>query len=198
MLDKNHDQNLNNNFQSIANEFSNKNPNMVLCSEPFTKSNFLHLLINSIDIPIFFLDFDLLYSGYLESSMVPKKKKVIVYQLEKNNLCEKISEIAEKISKEKCLIILDSFNGLHSFFTELKSSMFLNSILMLLSSIANQTNSIIIVSIMARKSDGDWVLTPGGRQIIESEKLGKYQLTNEKNSFILKSLNKNSVFKLEF
>ena len=80
MLDKN-PENVFYNLQEILNKFSKKNPNIIVCSQPFTKSQFLNELIDSIDFPIIYLDFDLLFSGYVISKMIPKNDKVEIHQL---------------------------------------------------------------------------------------------------------------------
>ncbi|KFM15955.1 hypothetical protein SCCGRSA3_02508 [Marine Group I thaumarchaeote SCGC RSA3] len=67
MLDKSPDQILDSNLVHIQNELKEKLPNIVLCSEPFHKAEFLNKLINSVETPIIFVDMDLLYTGYIES-----------------------------------------------------------------------------------------------------------------------------------
>ena len=197
MLDKNPKPILDNNLVEILNEFSSTNPNMILCSQPFMKSQFLNELINSVDFHIIFLDFDLLYTGYVVSEIIPKNTRVKIYQPRKDNLEEIFSEVAKKISEEKCLVILDSFNGLYSLFTEIESGIFVNAIIMLLASIARQGNSIIVVSVMARKMENeDWILSPGGRHVIKSANSGIYYVNNDEKSLIIKSLNYNKSQKI--
>ncbi|MDH3500953.1 MAG: ELP5 family protein [Nitrosopumilus sp.] len=197
MLDKNPKQILDNNLVQILNEFSSKNPNIILCSEPFMKSQFLNELIDSVDLHVIFLDFDLLYTGYVVSEMLEKNTRVEIYHPKKDNLEEIFSEIAKKVSVKKYLVILDSFNGLYNLFTEIESGIFVNTIIMLLASIASQKNSIIVVSAMARKmKNGGWVLSPGGRHIINSTNSGIYYVNSEGKSLILKSLNYDGSLKI--
>lgn len=185
MLDKNPKQVLDNDLQRILKKFADKNPNIVLCSDPFLKSHFLIELTNSIDHPVIFLDFDLLYSGYVSSKMISKKSSVEVYCPDKDNLNEIFSEVVKKISEKKYLVILDSFNGFYNLFSEIESGIFINAIIMLLTSVGKQKNSIVIVSGMARKKENEgWVLLPGGRHIIESNNSGVYFIkNNEKSDF---------------
>ena len=192
LLDKNPDQVLVSNLKEITHEFSNHNPNVVLCSEPFLKSQFLNELIDSVSFPIIFLDFDLLYTGYSISTMIPKNKKVEVYQPNKDNLEKIFSEVTKKISGKKYLVILDSFNGFYNLFTGIESGVFINAIVMLLVSVANQNNSKIVISAMARKKEAEgWVLSPGGRQIIKSKHLGMYYVKSDEKMLVLRSLNDN-------
>ena len=57
---------------------------------------------------------------------------------------------------------------------------------MLLSSIGNHVNSSVVVTAMARKKENDgWILSPGGRHIIKSEKTGVYFLKKIENNLII-------------
>jgi len=189
VLDKNPEQILDTELIYVRNEFSNKNPNIILCSEPFLKAEFLNELINSIKCPIIFLDFDLLYSGYIVSEMIKKNDKVKIYHPNKADWKKIISEIAKRISNEKFLVVIDSFNGFYNIFDEKESGRFINASLMLLSSIGRECGSSVIITAMVRKNDNDeWILSPGGRHIIDSKKSGIYHLKRIGNSLMLSSL----------
>lgn len=191
MLDKNPEQIIDNDLTQIQIKFEQNNPNIVLCSKPFHKVEFLDRLINSTEDPIIFIDMDLLYTGYVQSGMIQKKENVVIFRPNKTNWKEKISEIISNVSKERFLIIIDSFNGLYNLFDELESAIFINSCLMLLSSIGNQTKSSVVITGMARrKKDDSWVLSPGGKHIIKSEKTGIYFLKKIGNNLIIDTLNK--------
>ena len=155
MLDKNPEQIIDNDLTQIQIKFEQNNPNIVLCSKPFHKVEFLDKLINSTEDPIIFIDMDLLYTGYVQSGMIQKKENVIIFCQNKTNWKEKISEIISNVSKERFLIIIDSFNGLYNLFDELESAIFINSCLMLLSSIGNQTKSSVVITGMARRKKDD-------------------------------------------
>ena len=135
VLDKNPEQILDDDLICVENEFSNKNPNIILCSEPFLKAEFLNELINSINYPVIFLDFDLLYSGYIVSEMIKKNDKVEIFHPSKEDWKKTISEIAKRISNEKNLVVIDSFNGFYNIFDEKESGRFINASLMLLTSL---------------------------------------------------------------
>jgi hypothetical protein len=191
MLDKNPEQIIDNDLTQIQIKFEQNNPNIVLCSKPFHKVEFLDKLINSTEDPIIFIDMDLLYTGYVQSGMIQKKENVVIFCPNKINWKEKISEIISNVSKERFLIIIDSFNGLYNLFDELESAIFINSCLMLLSSIGNQTKSSVVITGMARKKENNnWVLSPGGKHIIKSEKTGIYFLKKIGNNLIIDTLNK--------
>lgn len=203
MLDKNPEQISDNELIYVRNEFSSKNPNVILCSEPFLKSEFLNELINSVNNPVIFLDFDLLYSGYIVSEMIEKNDKVIIYRPSKADLKKIISEIAKRISNGKNLVVIDSFNGFYNIFDDKESGRFINASLMLLSSIGRENGSSVIITAIARKNDSDeWILSPGGRHIIDSKKSGKYHLKRINNNLILSSLNHEEItekiFKIDY
>jgi len=202
VLDKSPEHILDNNLSHIQNEFEKNMPSIVLCSEPFHKAEFLNRLINSIESPIIFVDMDLLYTGYVESGMIHKKDNVIIFHPNKASWREKLSEIISKVSEEKFLVVIDSFNGVYNMFDDLESARFINSCIMLLSSLGRQTSSSVVITAMARKKENDeWILSPGGKQIIKSRITGVYFLKKiEKNLVIstLEDMDTNSkIFRIE-
>ncbi len=191
VLDKNPEQILDNNLVQIKTELSKKNPNLILCTKPFLKTEFLNRLIESCSFPIIFLDFDLLYSGYVFSGMIKKNEKVKIFHSNKNNWEKDLNEIIKQISREKVLVILDSLNGVYNMFDKLESARFINATIMLLSSIARRTKSWILVTAMAIKNDdGEWILSPGGRHLLDSKKSGIYYLDLSETSLILNIIDK--------
>lgn len=198
MLDKSPEQILDSKLVHIQNEFKEKIPNVVLCSEPFHKAEFLNKLIESVEKPIIFVDLDLLYTGYVESGMIQKKNNLTIFYPTKENWEEKFTEIITKVSKEKFLVIIDSFNGVYNMFEDLESAIFINSCIMLLASLGNDTDSSVIITAMARKKENEgWILTPGGKQIIKSTKTGVYLLKKIENDLIIRQIDKDSkIFKI--
>jgi len=202
VLDKNPEQILDNNLTHIQKEFGNNIPSIVLCSEPFHKAEFLNRLINSVENPIIFVDMDLLYTGYVESGMIQKKNNVIIFHPDKTSWRKKLLEIITKISKEKFLVVIDSFNGVYNMFDDLESARFINSCIMLLSSVGRQTNSSVVITAMARKKENnEWVISPGGKQIIKSEKTGVFFLKKIKNDLVINTFEdsdtNSKIFKIE-
>jgi hypothetical protein len=190
VLDKNPQQILDDDLTYVKKEFSTKNPSMILCSEPFLKAEILNELMDSITFPVIFLDFDLLYSGYVVSELIKKNEKVEIYRPNKTDWKKIISEVAKRVSNEKFLVIIDSLNGFYNMFDEKESGRFINASLMLLSSIGRESGSLVIITAITRKNDGgEWILSPGGRHIIDSKKSGVYHLKRIENSIILRSLN---------
>ena len=189
MLDKNPEIILDDNLENIQNEFRKNVPSLVLCSNSFHKIEFLNKLINSVENPIIFVDMDLLYSGYIESKMIQKRENLVIFQPNKLNWEKELSEIITKGSKSEFLIIIDSFNGIYNLFDDLESARFVNSCIMLLSSLGNQSNSTILITAMARKKDNNqWTLSPGGKHILKSAKIGVYFLKKIQNDLKIKSI----------
>ena len=190
MLDKSPEKVQEVDFSNILDEFGHNIPSIILYSEPFNKVEFLNKLIDSTEIPIIFVDMDLLYTGYVESGMIPKKENVAIWHPDKTTWRQEISEIISRVSEEKFLVVIDSFNGIYNMYDDLASTIFVNSCIMLLSSLGCNTNSSVIVTGLARKKgDSDkWLISPGGKQIIKSSKTGIYFLKKNEKSLILSTL----------
>ncbi len=191
MLDKNPKQILDIDLAQMRNKFSGKSPNIILCTNPFLKTEFLNKLIDSDTFPVIFLDFDLLYSGYVFSEMIKKNENVRIFRSSRINWEKDLKEVIKKVSEGKVLVILDSLNGVYNMFDEIESTRFINAIIMLLSSVARYTKSIVVATAMAIKNDdGKWILSPGGRHLMDSKKLGMYYLGMSETSLNLNSIEK--------
>ena len=190
MLNKSPDIILDDNLRYIQNEFKKNIPSLILCSNSFHKIKFLNKIIISTKNPIIFVDMDLLYSGYIESKMIQEKENLMVFQPNKLNWKKKLSEIITKISKKEFLVIIDSFNGIYNIFDNLESARFVNSCIMLLSSLGKQANSTIVITAMARKKENsEWILSPGGKKIMKSVKMGIYFIKKNQSNLIINSIN---------
>ena len=177
------------NLEYIQNEFKKNIPNLILCSNSFHKIEFLNKIIRPTKNPIIFVDMDLLYSGYIESKMIQEKENLMIFQPSNLNWKEKLSEIITKISKKEFLIIIDSFNGIYNLFDDLESARFVNSCIMLLSSLGKQTNSTIVITAMARKKENsEWILSPGGKHIMKSAKMEIYFLRKIQNDLTIRTI----------
>ena len=189
MLDKSPEIISDDNLEHIQSEFKKNIPNLILCSNSFHKIEFLNKIIISTKNPIIFVDMDLLYSGYIESKMIQEKENLMIFQPSNLNWKEKLSEIITKVSKKEFLIIIDSFNGIYNLFDDLESARFVNSCIMLLSSLGKQTNSTIVITAMARKKENsEWILSPGGKHIMKSTKMEIYFLRKIHNDLLIRSI----------
>ncbi|MFZ8921532.1 MAG: hypothetical protein ACO2Y5_00955 [Nitrosopumilaceae archaeon] len=151
----------------------------------------MNKLIESVDFPVIFLDFDLLYSGYVNSGMIRKNEKLEILVSNGTTFIDNIKEIIRKIQNEKSLIILDTINGLYNMFDELEYVRFINSAIMLLSSVAKYSNSLIVITAMIRKNESnDYILSPTGRHLVRSKNVGFYDLITSESGLILNVLDK--------
>jgi len=190
VLDKSPEIILDDNLEYIQSEFKKNIPNLILSSNSFHKIEFLNKIISSTKNPIIFVDMDLLYSGYIESKIIQHKENLTIFQPNNLNWKEKLAEISNKISKEEFLIIIDSFNGIYNIFDDLESARFVNSCIMLLSSLGKQSNSTIIITAMARKKENsEWILSPGGKKIMKLVKMGIFFIKKKQNDLIINSIN---------
>ena len=190
MLDKSPEIILDDNLEYIQSEFKKNIPNLILSSNSFHKIEFLNKIISSTKNPIIFVDMDLLYSGYIESKIIQHKENLTIFQPSNLNWKEKLAEISNKISKKEFLIIIDSFNGIYNIFDDLESARFVNSCIMLLSSLGKQANSTIIITAMARKKENnEWILSPGGKKIMKLVKMGIFFIKKKQNDLIINSIN---------
>ena len=201
MLDKSSDQILDNNLVHIQEEIKQKISTMILCSETFDKAEFLNRLIKTTQNPTIVVDMDLLYTGYVESGMIKKKDNVTIFHLDNQNWNKKLLEIISKVSNEKFLVIIDSINGVYNMFDSIDSARFINSCIGLLSSIARQSYSSIVIAGIARKNENrDLVLSPGGKQVIQLSNTGIFFLKKVENDLIIsvqEENNRSKSFKIE-
>jgi hypothetical protein len=180
VLDKNPNQNSLIGFNEAKKYLEKNTLNSVLCKEPFVKAAFLNKLIECIDVPVFYLDFDLLYSGYVNSNMFPKKFNVSLFSPSKNDWNHILKKILMMISNEKSIVIIDSLNGLYNLFDSKNVGRFVNTCIMLLVFVAKESGSSVLVTSLARKRDEGWVLSPTGRRIIDSKIMTNFYLKKQK------------------
>ena len=164
--------------------------NMIFYEDSFTKTSFFTQEIPNWEVPIFYLDFDLQYTGFVKSGVTPEMKNLTLLHPENGSLHEGLKSVIAKISKEKSLIVIDSLNG---FFNILEGDKDLgrlvNSFLMLLVSAANHTKSTIMVGILSKLNEDRWVLYNTGRSVIDNECFTKIQLTRKENNTFATLLN---------
>jgi hypothetical protein len=194
VLDKNPEMILGRNIELIKNKFKKNVPSLILTSNSFQKTEFLNKLIFSVKNPIVFVDIDLMYSGYIKSKMIQKKENLVIFQPNKLNWIEQLTEVISKISKKEFFIIIDSFNGIYNLFDNLESARFVNSCIMLLSSLGKQSDCTVVITGIAKINDNQkWVLSPGGKHIIKLPKKDIYQLKKIENELLIRILDKDQI-----
>jgi len=192
MLDKNPNQNSLIGFNEAKKYLEKNTLNSILYKEPFVKAAFLSKLIEYIDVPIFYLDFDLLYSGYVNSNMLPKKFNVSLFSPSKNDWNYILKKILMLISNKKSIIIIDSLNGLYNLFDGKNIGRFVNTCIMLLVFVAKESGSSVLVTSLARKKDGEgWVLSPTGRRIVDSKIMTNFYLKKQRSGITIDVIGNN-------
>jgi hypothetical protein len=165
--------------------------NVICYDNSFTKTTFFVKTLPKWNIPILYLDFDLLYSGYVESGQIPLSKNTTLFCPNIDNLHENLRVVINKISKIKSLVIIDSLNGFFNLLDDRKDSgKIINSFIMLLASSAKNADSIIVIGSLSKLIEGkEWVLYNTGRHVIENKHITKIYLTKSNGNIVVKNLN---------
>lgn len=171
-------------FEQAKELINNNKVTSVICNNPFTKIYFLSKMSNAIDELIYYVDFDLLFSGFVVSKLVSLPKNVNLIRPKLKDFNQSITELVRKVSENRCVVILDSLNGFYNLFENERSGRLVNSYIMLLASNTAVSNSrILLMSISKYKKQEGWTLVPTGRHLIENEKIKKLYL--EKKDSVL-------------
>ncbi|MDP7284802.1 MAG: hypothetical protein QF488_01410 [Candidatus Nitrosopelagicus sp.] len=151
--------------------------NIIYYENSFAKAKFLTKTIEKWDIPTFYLDFDLLYSGYVKANMIPTLKNVTLLWPNSENLRDNLESVIEKISMTKSVVVIDSLNGFFNTLEDDDAGMLINSFIMMLASSAKNTKSIILVGSLSKLNDeNEFVLYSSGRHVIDNKHMKKIQL----------------------
>ncbi len=164
--------------------------NMIFYDNSFTKTIFFVKILPKWNVPIFYLDFDLLYSGFVKSGQTPLSKNTTLLCPNADNLHENLRSVVDKISETKSLVIIDSLNGFFNLLEDRKDTgQIINSLIMLLISSAKNANSIVIIGSLSKlTNENEWVLYNTGRHVIENKHITKFQLTESNGNIIVKNL----------
>jgi len=176
---------------AIQNILEQNTTNMIFYEDSFAKTAFFTKEIPNWEIPIFYFDFDLQYTGFVRAGVTPPLKNLTFLYPENGSLREDLKFVIEKISKKRSLIIIDSFNGFFNILEGEKDiGRLINSFLMLLASSGNHTKSTVLVGILSKLNDENkWVLYNTGRHVIDNENFTKIQLVRSENNTLVKALN---------
>ena len=180
-MDKNHT--TFENFQLLEENLTPSSSNLLFYENAFSKIKLFQEIISKQSLPILYIDFDLLFSGYVNSKLLAISNLTLFNTLEsKTN--EILPEILTKISTEPHFVIFDSINGLYNTLSSnVDSGRIANSILMLLARNVSFSNSILLISALAGKRENNWLL-PNGRQILENDKMKKFIISDRSKIII--------------
>ena len=183
---------------TIRNVLEQNTANMIFYEDSFTKTSFFTNEISNWKIPIFYLDFDFQYTGFIKSGITKEMKNLTLFCPENGSLREGLKSIIANITNERSLIIIDSLNGLFNVFEgQNDTGRLVNSFLMLLVSAANHTKSTIMVGILSKLNEDRWVLYNTGRAVIDNKHFTKIQLTKKENNTLATLLNSDNSSKKE-
>ena len=194
MLNKNHHESIT--FSKLGEVVDESLLNSILFENALVKIKFLTRLVNELKFSVIYLDFDLLFSGYIVSETIKSPgDNIVIVRPTFENFEKIVNEVVQQIGEKKTIVMIDSLNVLSNFFSGKDSGRILNAYLMLLASISKQTDSRIIFSSVAKKKDGMWVLSPTNRHIINSGKILKIFVTKDNKNFDLELTRDNIVRK---
>ena len=176
---------------AIQNMLEQNTTNMIFYEDSFVKTAFLTKEMSNWEIPIFYFDFDLQYTGFVRAGIIQSPKNLTLLYPENNSIREDLKSVIGKISTKRSLVIIDSFNGFFNHLEDEKDiGRLINSFLMLLVSSGKHTKSTIIVGNLSKLNDENkWVLYNTGRRVIDNEHFTKIQLIRSENSILTKVLN---------
>jgi len=159
-----------------------KTINLIAYSDPYAKTVLMKELIGESNDKIIYLDFDLLFSGYIHSNIISKSENLSLFQIEKMTWENILQQTLLEISLNKCIVIIDSINIFYNIFTERGDvGRFINSSIMLLANSAKISNSIILISAFVPSREKINEEMP--KYIIETKSLSKFFL-GMKNPFL--------------
>jgi len=148
-------------------------------------------LTNIQNLPIIYLDFDLLYTGYINSGLVQSNENLTLIQPTTENWNGSFSKVLQRVSNEKCLVIIDSLNGFFNMFENEDSGRQINAQILLLSYNAEMSNSKILLMCLANlKDDSSWTLSLTGRQLIEHNHTLQIHIDEKDSLVTLREINK--------
>ena len=162
----------------VKNVLEQNRLNAVFYEDSFAKTSFFTKIIPDWNIPIFYFDFDLLYSGFVKTETISCPKNVTIISPDSASLRDTLKSVIQKISETKSLVIIDSLNGFYNIFNEEKDvGRLINSIIMMLTSSTKISKSLIIIACLSKLNDeNNWVLYSTGRHVIDNEHMAKIRL----------------------
>ena len=166
-----------------------KTTNLVFYHNPYTKIKFVNEIIISYKIPILYVDFDLLFSGYYQSQLISGKSNIEIFHPSEQNLLQIILELIKKTTSQKTIIVFDSLNGLYTSINENSdSARFIESLLMFLSYNLKFSDSKFFILSLAEKKEDEWVLSPTKRHILENENVNRFQIEEDNENLQIQIL----------
>ena len=183
----------------VKNVLEQNRLNAVFYEDSFAKTSFFTKIIPDWNIPIFYFDFDLLYSGFVKAETISCPKNVTIFSPDSASLRDILKSVIQKISETKSLVIIDSLNGFYNIFDEEKDvGRLINSIIMMLTSSTKISKSLIIIACLSKLNDeNNWVLYSTGRHMIDNEHMAKIRLDKSNGIVTASVLNADNSKKIQ-
>ncbi|MBM3905508.1 MAG: hypothetical protein FJ354_02345 [Thaumarchaeota archaeon] len=182
--------------EKISELVFDQNLSSITFDDAITKTYFFHKLGLVTDVPVIYVDFDLLYSGYLAANILPQNQNIELYA-PKDDWRDIFAQLTDKISTKKHLVLIDSLNGFFATLSGNKDSgRIINSILVLLASAAQKADSAVLFGSTAKLKEDGWVLPGIGRKIVQIQKMNFLALQQKNETLNLVSLNSDNSVKL--
>ena len=165
------------NFQLLKERLIPSSSNLLFYENAFSKIKLIQEIILKQNLPVLYIDLDLLFFGYVKSKLLTIPNLTLFTTLE-SQINEILPKIFVKLSEEPHLVIFDSINGLYNTLSnDADSGRLANSILMLLARNISFSDSILVILALAGKKENDWIL-PNGRQILENNEMKKFTISD--------------------
>ena len=159
------------------NDLLSNNLNFLFFNNSFEKTKFLHEFLSSYNNKKFFLDFDLLFSGFNESGII-SIESLEISKIKNETIQQIISDIIKITSSHKSLIIIDSLNGFFNLKqNDMNYSRLIYSYIMLLASIAKTSDSKMLITGIAKLNEkSNWVMQSTSQIIFTPKNSTKIQI----------------------
>tara|TARA_Y100000590_G_scaffold178326_1_gene203477 strand:+ start:1899 stop:2450 length:552 start_codon:yes stop_codon:yes gene_type:complete len=170
------------NFELLKENLKLSGSNLLFYHDAFSKIKLIQKIINLQSIPILYVDFDLLFSGYVNSKQITQTN-LSLFNILETEFNEIMTKLLTEISLKPHFVIFDSVNGLYNALSnDDDSGRTVNSILMLLARNISFSKSILLIPVLAEKKDEKWIM-PNGRQILENENVKKFSISDRSKIF---------------
>jgi len=183
-------------IDEIMKTISGQTLNSVSFDDAVAKTYFFHKITSILKMPTIYFDFDMLYSGYVASGMLQQDENTDLLRPTQERIRELLVNVLEKISMRKHLVILDSLNGFFTMLDQKDSGRLINSMIVLLASAGQHTNSIVLLGSISRFREGQgWILSALGRHVVEIEKMNIISVKKRDSYFQLSLVDRNNFTK---
>ena len=149
------------------------------------------------DTMVIILDFDRLFTGYVNSGLIQKRDNLRIYAPTRYDLPNVLKETIMHASTQQTIIIVDSLNGFFSMFDEKDSGRYVNACVMLLSSCVGGAGGKTFLYSVARIREESWMLEPTQRHVPDFRSISKF-FARKQDDLQIESLSQQNVIERTF